>query len=95
MADPSRLMAGTVSVYGEELVRERYGEILPIPPERITEVKEGSLLKLGARTIRVLDTPGHARHHVCYVDETTGHIFTGDTFGLSYRELDNAGRAFV
>ena len=90
MADPSRLMAGTVSVYGEELVRERYGEILPIPPERITEVKEGSLLKLGARTIRVLDTPGHARHHVCYVDETTGHIFTGDTFGLSYRELDNA-----
>lgn len=95
MTDPSRLVAGTVAVYGAEETREKYGDILPIAPDRIVEVNEDSVLRLGARTIRVLDTPGHARHHVCYVDEATGHIFTGDTFGLSYRELDNAGRAFV
>lgn len=95
MTDPSRLVAGTVAVYGAEETREKYGDILPIAPDRIVEVNEDSVLRLGTRTIRVLDTPGHARHHVCYVDEATGHIFTGDTFGLSYRELDNAGRAFV
>lgn len=95
MTDPSRLVAGTVAVYGAEETREKYGDILPIAPDRIVEANEDSVLRLGTRTIRVLDTPGHARHHVCYVDEATGHIFTGDTFGLSYRELDNAGRAFV
>lgn len=95
MTDPSRLVAGTVAVYGAEETREKYGDILPVAPDRIVEANEDSVLRLGTRTIRVLDTPGHARHHVCYVDEATGHIFTGDTFGLSYRELDNAGRAFV
>jgi hydroxyacylglutathione hydrolase len=95
MTDPSRLVAGTVAVYGAEETREKYGDILPIASDRIVEANEDSVLRLGTRTIRVLDTPGHARHHVCYVDEATGHIFTGDTFGLSYRELDNAGRAFV
>lgn len=95
MTDPSRLVAGTVAVYGAEETREKYGDILPIAPDRIVEANEDSVLRVGTRTIRVLDTPGHARHHVCYVDEATGHIFTGDTFGLSYRELDNAGRAFV
>ncbi len=95
MADPSRLVAGTIAVYGETETREKYGEILPIAAERIVEVGEGSVLTLGAQAIHVLDTPGHAPHHVCYVDELTGQIFTGDAFGLSYRELDRDGRAFV
>ena len=95
MADPSRLLAGTVAVYGETETREKYGEILPIAVERIVEVGEGSVLTLGERVIHVLDTPGHAPHHVCYLDDATGHIFTGDAFGLSYRELDRAGRAFI
>lgn len=95
MVDPSRLVAGTVAVYGEIETRETYGEILPVAAPRIVEVGEGSVLTLGASTLRVLDTPGHARHHVCYIDDATGHVFAGDTFGLSYRELDHAGRAFV
>ena len=95
MADPSRLVAGTIAVYGEAETREKYGEILPIAAERIVEVGEGSILTLGSHAIHVLDTPGHAPHHVCYVDEMTGHIFAGDAFGLSFRELDRDGRAFV
>ena len=95
MSDPSKLVAGTVAVYGEAETREIYGEILPIEATRIVEVGEGSVIKLGASTLRVLDTPGHARHHVCYQDEDSGHIFTGDIFGMSFRELDCAGRAFV
>lgn len=95
MADPARLMQGTIAVYGEAQARAMYGEVLPIPVERIVEAGEGAELRLAQRTFRVMDTPGHARHHVCYVDDRTGHAFTGDTFGLSYRELDQGDRQFV
>ncbi|MBN8799542.1 MAG: MBL fold metallo-hydrolase, partial [Stenotrophomonas nitritireducens] len=42
-----------------------------------------------------IDTPGHARHHLCVWDEASRGWFTGDTFGLAYRELDSAQGAFI
>lgn len=95
MADPSRLVAGATAVYGVEAMRALYGDILPVAPERIVETGEGAVLTVAGRELRFLDTPGHARHHVCIVDGRSGHVFTGDTFGLSYRELDRDGRPFV
>lgn len=95
MADPSKLWAGTVAVYGEDDAVARYGRIVPVPAERIVEATDDLLIDLNGRRIRVADTPGHARHHVCYFDETTRGWFTGDTFGLSYRELDRDGRASI
>ena len=95
MADPSRLVAGTIAVYGEAQARQMYGDILPIPAERILQTPEGSAIRLGGRELTYLDTPGHARHHVCIRDGRSGHIFAGDMFGLSYRELDIDGRQFV
>ncbi len=95
MAEPSRLVAGTIAVYGEAQAREMYGEILPISVERILETPEGTTIRLGGRELTFLDTPGHARHHVCIRDGRSGHIFAGDMFGLSYRELDVDGRQFV
>ena len=95
MADPARLVAGTVEVYGEQQARAKYGEIVPVPANRIVETPDGASVRLGEREFRFLDTPGHARHHVCIVDGGTGHVFAGDTFGLSYRELDVEGRQFI
>lgn len=95
MADPSRLVAGTHAVYGEAQARKMYGDILPIPVERMLETPEGTAIRLGGRELTFLDTPGHARHHVCIRDGRSGHIFAGDMFGLSYRELDVDGRQFV
>ncbi len=95
MADPSRLVAGTNAVYGEAQARRMYGEILPVPVERILETPEGATIRLGSRELLFLDTPGHARHHVCIRDGRSGHVFAGDTFGLSYRELDVDGRPFA
>jgi len=95
MADPSRLVAGTVSVYGADRARRMYGEILPVSADRILETPEGTSLRLGGRELHFLDTPGHARHHVCIRDGRSGHVFAGDTFGLSYRELDVDGRPSV
>ncbi|RIX44584.1 MAG: MBL fold metallo-hydrolase [Rhodocyclales bacterium GT-UBC] len=95
MAEPSKLVAGVTAVYGAEYVQRVYGEILPIPKDRIIEAVDGLTLSLAGRELCCLDTPGHARHHICIVDNTTTGIFTGDMFGLSYRELDVDGRQFI
>lgn len=95
MADPARLWAGTVAVYGEADAIARYGEIVPVPAGRIVEATDALVIDLNGRPLRVADTPGHARHHVCYFDERSRGWFTGDVFGLSYRELDRDGMAFV
>lgn len=95
MIDPSRLVAGTIAVYGEAQTRRMYGDILPVPAGRILETPEGAVIRLGERELTFLDTPGHARHHVCIRDGRSGHVFAGDMFGLSYRELDVDGRQFV
>lgn len=95
MADPSKLIAGTIAVYGEARMRSLYGDVVPVPKSRIIEAFDGLVLDLAGRSLRVLDTPGHARHHICLVDELTGCGFTGDVFGLSYRELDVDGRPSI
>ncbi|MGQ0510296.1 MAG: MBL fold metallo-hydrolase [Betaproteobacteria bacterium] len=90
--DPSRLLAATAAIYGEEATRRIYGEVLPVAKERVIETPEGARLELEGRELRFFDTPGHARHHVVVRDGASGHLFAGDTFGLSYRELDVDGR---
>lgn len=95
MAEPSKLVAGVKAVYGESYVERVYGEIRPIAAERIIEAPDGTEIDLAGRNLLCLDTPGHARHHICIVDKKSGGIFTGDTFGLSYRELDVEGRQFL
>jgi glyoxylase-like metal-dependent hydrolase (beta-lactamase superfamily II) len=87
MADPSKLAAGVTAVYGEEVYRRDYGELIPVPAPRVVEAGEGFVADLGGRPLRFLDTPGHARHHVCVWDEKARSFFTGDTFGLAYPEF--------
>jgi glyoxylase-like metal-dependent hydrolase (beta-lactamase superfamily II) len=95
MAEPSKLVAGVSAVYGAEYVQRVYGEILPVPGERIIEAGDGHVFSLAGRELLCIDTPGHARHHICIVDRRAGAIFTGDMFGLSYRELDVGTRQFI
>ena len=95
MADPSRLIEGTVGVYGAEATYRLYGDVLPIDASRIVEATHELCIELGGRQLLCLDTPGHAKHHIGIVDRKSGHIFTGDIFGVSYRELDTDGRQFV
>lgn len=95
MAEPSRLIAGVSAVYGQEYMQRVYGEILPVSPERIISAEDSQVIFLAGRKLTCIDTPGHARHHICIIDDQTGGIFTGDMFGVSYRELDVDGRQFV
>ena len=95
MIDPAKLIAGTVAVYGETMYRELYGEIVPIAAERVVVANDGDRIVLGSRTFELLDTPGHARHHYCAHDLDHDDIFSGDTFGISYRDFDTAAGAFI
>jgi glyoxylase-like metal-dependent hydrolase (beta-lactamase superfamily II) len=95
MVEPSKLVAGAAKVYGATEVRRLYGEVLPIDEHRIIEARHKLKIDLAGRELLCLDTPGHAKHHICIVDGRSGHIFTGDTFGLSYREFDVDGRQFI
>ena len=87
MIDPSALMAGVRAVYGAEIAARDYGELVPIPAERVITTSDGMVIELAGRPLRFADTPGHARHHHCIWDEATHGWFTGDTFGIVYPEL--------
>lgn len=95
LIDPARLIAGTTAVYGEQAFQALYGEVVPAPAERVLEAGDGHEIEFGGGVLRFLDTPGHARHHFCVHDSVANAIFTGDTFGISYREFDVEGRPFI
>jgi glyoxylase-like metal-dependent hydrolase (beta-lactamase superfamily II) len=95
MVDPAKLIAGSIQVYGEQRFRALYGDIIPIPEERVRTVADGDVLELSGRPLEVMHTEGHARHHYCLCDHAAHAVFTGDSFGLSYRELDTEQGAFI
>ncbi|SDG99070.1 MBL fold metallo-hydrolase [Nitrosomonas sp. Nm132] len=95
MISPAKLIAGVMAVYGEAEFRRLYGEISPIDENRVIEAPDETRIDLNGRSLLLLDTPGHARHHYCIFDERSQSFFTGDTFGVSYRELDVDGLEFV
>jgi glyoxylase-like metal-dependent hydrolase (beta-lactamase superfamily II) len=95
MIDPTRLIAGSRAVYGAERFQRLYGELVPIPAERVRVVQDGERVVLGGRTLELIHTPGHAQHHYAIVDQAHASIFSGDTFGISYRALDTPGGAFI
>lgn len=94
LIDPAKLIAASRVVYGEERYRELYGDLIPIDAGRVITSADGQRVDLRGRPFQLLHTPGHALHHYCLVDQEHRNLFTGDTFGLSYRELDTAQGAF-
>jgi glyoxylase-like metal-dependent hydrolase (beta-lactamase superfamily II) len=68
---------------------------LPVDAARVIEVGEGHQIHLVNRILHCLDTPGHAKHHIAIWDPISRGVFTGDTFGLSYREFDTEEGAFI
>ena len=95
MIEPAKLIAGSKVVYGEERFGRLYGELVPIPAARVTVVEDGARYRLGGRELELIHTPGHALHHYAVVDRAHSCIFPGDTFGVSYREMDSTHGAFI
>jgi glyoxylase-like metal-dependent hydrolase (beta-lactamase superfamily II) len=90
LVDPAQLMAAVRSVYGEAIVQRDYGELVPVPAQRVVAPADGEAVQLAGRPLRLIDTPGHARHHHCVWDEASRGCFTGDTLGVCYREFHEA-----
>jgi glyoxylase-like metal-dependent hydrolase (beta-lactamase superfamily II) len=95
LIDPTKLIAASIAVYGEAAYRQLYGELVPLPKERVLITADLERMSLAGRPFEFVHTPGHALHHQAIVDLDHSGIFTGDTFGLSYRELDTAKGAFI
>lgn len=95
MVDPTALYMGATAVYGAQEMERSYGRLVPVPAERVQATHDGLTLDWHGRSLRFIDTPGHARHHHCLWDSVTRGWFTGDTFGLSYRVFDTAAGAWV
>ncbi|RUM78019.1 MAG: MBL fold metallo-hydrolase [Candidatus Thioglobus sp.] len=88
LIDPSKLRAGVIGVYGELFFKQFLGDLIPTPEDKVIIAKDGDTITLGNRILKFIDTPGHARHHVCIWDEKSQGLFSGDTLGVSYREFD-------
>ncbi|MCH8100142.1 MAG: MBL fold metallo-hydrolase [Proteobacteria bacterium] len=95
MVDPAKLIAGTAAVYGVERTHDLYGVIQPIDESRVMVPNDEQWIELNGRKLQVLFTEGHARHHYCLLDPASRGVFTGDSFGVSYRELDTAAGEFI
>jgi glyoxylase-like metal-dependent hydrolase (beta-lactamase superfamily II) len=93
--DPSQLWAGALAVYGQDVMEKAYGRLRPIPATRVVETPDNFIVDLHGHPLRCLDTPGHAKHHQAIYDAQAQVCFTGDTFGLSYRELDTGQGPFI
>jgi len=88
LVDPSRLIAGARAVYGDDFNR-LYNPIYPIPEDRLIIKEDGETLELEERTLTFYDTPGHAKHHFSIHDSYSNGIFTGDTIGIYYRDIED------
>jgi len=95
LINPTVLLGSARAVYGDEEVRRAYGTVVPVDASRVVESADGMVIELAGRPLTLFDTPGHARHHHCLWDERSRGFFTGDTFGLSYREFDTPQGAWL
>lgn len=81
LADPEKLLASATRIYGA-LMGPLWGEMLPVPEDRLVILADGASLDIGGRTIRAYDTPGHANHHLALHEPESGAVFTGDVAGI-------------
>jgi glyoxylase-like metal-dependent hydrolase (beta-lactamase superfamily II) len=78
LVDPSKLLASARRLYGEENMNRLWGEVAPVPEAAITPLGGGEEVE----GFRVTHTPGHASHHVSYLDLDAGDAYVGDMVGV-------------
>ena len=81
LANPVKLLASASQLYGDDMDR-LWGEFLPVPAISLRSLSGGEMLDVGGRRFEVAYTPGHAKHHVSYLDTVDGTAYVGDTAGI-------------
>ncbi len=82
MVDPSTLLKSAARIYGEENMYEMFGEPRPMPEDRLKELKGGEEIETVGGLLTAHHTPGHAYHHLAYLEPRSGMLFTGDVAGV-------------
>ena len=81
LIDPEKLLASATRLHGDQM-DTLWGAVLPVPADRIVVLQGGERLDVAGHELRVAYTPGHAKHHVSYLDEQSGMAYVGDTGGV-------------
>jgi glyoxylase-like metal-dependent hydrolase (beta-lactamase superfamily II) len=89
--DPSRLIASSIQVYGEENFRALYGDIISVPENRVRIMEDEEEITFGSRKLKFIYTKGHANHHFVIYDSKSNGVFTGDSFGIAYPIFQEKG----
>jgi glyoxylase-like metal-dependent hydrolase (beta-lactamase superfamily II) len=79
MVDPEKLVASTRRTFGDAHDR-LWGSVLPVPADRIVAWRTGDRGPIPG--LRPIATPGHIAHHLAYLDEGDGMLFSGDSMGI-------------
>lgn len=77
MVDPSTLLASASRLFREDMER-LWGDMVPVPAERIVVLDDEATVRVGSRLLNALYTPGHAYHHLAYYEPETSSLFAGD-----------------
>lgn len=81
LIDPARLLRSATRLYGE-MMDTLWGEVVPVPAERVVALADNETLRLAGHEVEVLFTPGHASHHVAVRHRPTNAVFAGDVAGV-------------
>lgn len=81
MIDPTKLLASAGRLYGQDMDR-LWGEVRPVPAKNVRTVNGGETMTVVGREVTTEYTPGHASHHVSYLDTASRVAFVGDTAGI-------------
>ncbi|NLF88754.1 MBL fold metallo-hydrolase [Candidatus Bathyarchaeota archaeon] len=86
LIDPERLWPSSQSVLG--YVSEVFGKPEPVPQNRIIPMTEGSIDLGDGGKLSIIETVGHASHHLSYHEAFNGGVFTGDAAGTYLAECN-------
>ncbi len=81
LVDPSKLLTSATRIYGERM-DELWGETRSLPEDRIEILRGGEEREAAGGVLAAHYTPGHAYHHLAYLEPDTGALFTGDVAGI-------------
>lgn len=95
LANPGKLIESARAVYGEPLFTQLYGNIVPVPEERLYSIADNETIVWGERELRFMHVLGHATHHICIYDSKTKGVFTGDSFGIGISDNESYENLFI
>lgn len=85
VVDPARLWESSLQTLGD--LARQYGRLEPVPDEALLTGADGDIIDLGrGLALEVLVTPGHATHHLSYLEHKDNRLFVGEASGTWCRE---------